>query len=73
MLGGMTDDESLVGALRARNAAIPGDPEQQLGDLRAALALTLGLVGRDRDGRLLVPTDTELMAEIRRLTGSAED
>ena len=65
----MTEDESLVGALRRRNAGMPGEPDQQLGDLRAALALTLRLVRRDPEGRLLVPSDTEIMHEIRRLMG----
>jgi hypothetical protein len=61
------------GALRVRNGAMPGDAGQQLGELRAALALTLRLVRRDPDGGLVVPSDTEIMAEIHRLMASAQD
>ncbi|WBB68373.1 hypothetical protein [Micromonospora sp. WMMD812] len=76
--------ESLVGALDEVNriAALQGggpvdgpvgDSAQRLGDFRAALALALGMVVTERDpaGRavLVVPTDGEILDEVRRLRG----
>lgn len=65
--------ESLVGALNEVNkvAGLVGDPAQQLGDFRAALTLVLRMVATERDptGRtvLIVPTDSEILDEVRRL------
>jgi hypothetical protein len=77
--------ESVVGALREvneiaqRNIALEvgglahehvGGPAQQLGDFRAALALTLGMVvdeGTARRTVLIVLTDGEIIDEVRRL------
>jgi hypothetical protein len=64
---------SLVGALNEVNktAGLVGDPAQQLGDFRAALALALRMVVAEPDpnGRtmLIVPTDGEILGEVRRL------
>lgn len=77
--------ESVVGALREvneiaqRNIALEvagpvheliGGPARQLGDFRAALAVTLGMVvDEGTAGRtvLIVPTDGEIIDEVRRL------
>ncbi len=77
--------ESVVGALREVNEIaqrkialeiggqpdeLVGGPGQQLGDFRAALALTLGMViteGTAGCTVLIVPTDGEILDEVRRL------
>ncbi|MFU8851618.1 hypothetical protein ACNAW0_11645 [Micromonospora sp. SL1-18] len=83
--------ESLVGALQEVNeiaqrsglahvagsaTELAGDPEQQLGDLRAALALALDMVVVERDSAdrrvLIVPTDGEILDEVRRLRGLSD-
>ncbi|MFI7604487.1 hypothetical protein ACIBTV_05120 [Micromonospora sp. NPDC049366] len=71
------DRESLVGALhevnevvrlRAGDADTIGEPAEQLGDLRAALVVALGMVAVERGptGRtaLVVPTDREILEEV---------
>lgn len=79
----MTDD-SLVGALSQANgnlkdqypSGVVGGPETELGDLRAALALALHMVASHTDAagrtRLSVPTDGEIVAEVRRLRRLAD-
>ncbi|MFD0782923.1 hypothetical protein ACFQZ8_03130 [Micromonospora azadirachtae] len=75
-----TRPESLIGALQEVNEiahrsgvaqVAAGDPAQQLGDLRAALALALEMVLVERDSAdrkvLVVPTDGEIVDEVRRL------
>ncbi|MFG3697065.1 hypothetical protein ACGF5C_03975 [Micromonospora sp. NPDC047620] len=83
--------ESLIGALQEVNeiaqrsglaqvagsaTELAGDPEQQLGDLRAALALALDMVVVERDSAdrrvLIVPTDGEILDEVRRLRGLSD-
>jgi hypothetical protein len=68
-------EPSIVGAVTEANrqAGIDDrDPVQSLGDLRAALAVTLRLL-RFEDGRLVSgPSDTEIMVEVRRLRELAD-
>ena len=84
----VAEPDSLIGALQEVNeiaqrsglaqvaglaTELAGGPEQQLGDLRAALALALDMVVvvRDSAGRevLIVPADGEILDEVRRLQG----
>jgi hypothetical protein len=77
--------ESLVGALQEINEIeviihdqVPevGDPARQLGDLRAALAITLKMIKREPGPEgltmLSLPTDGEMIREIHRLRDLAE-
>ncbi|MET8548936.1 hypothetical protein [Micromonospora zamorensis] len=78
VFAGRTDEAgavpgSLVGAFEEANkiVGVVGNPAQQLGDFRAALALALGMVVAERnlDGAavLTVPTDGGILSEVRRL------
>jgi ribosomal protein L7/L12 len=71
--------ESLVGALREINeieAPDQGGPARELGDFRAALAVTLRMIRREPGPQgltaLSVPTDGEIVREVRRLRELAD-
>ena len=68
-------EPSVVGAVTEANRRTgidDHDPVQSLGDLRAALALTLRLLLVE-DGRIVgAPSDTDIVLEVRRLRELAD-